>query len=202
RVSSRLADKFGLADPTAAIGKTDADFFTPEHAEQARADEQAVMQTGVPILDKVEKETWSEHDDTWCSTTKLPLRDINGDTIGTFGISRDITEHKRAEANLARERDLLKTIIDNIPDLIFIKDRAGRFVAVNNAMLRVLNVKTTEEVIGKTDFDFSPPELAANYVADDQLVMRSGEPLIDHEEFAPDPDGNEVWLLTTKVPLR
>ena len=202
RVSSGLADKFGLADPTVAIGKTDADFFTPEHAEQARADEQSVMQTGIPILDKVEKETWSEHEDTWCSTTKLPLRDSNGNTIGTFGISRDITAHKRAEASLAQERDLLKTIIDNVPDLIFIKDRAGRFVAVNAAMLRVLQVKSVEEVIGKTDFDFSPPELAANYVADDQVVMRSGEPMIDHEESAPDVNGNAAWLLTTKVPLR
>jgi PAS domain S-box-containing protein len=202
RVSSGLADKFGLADPNVAIGKTDADFFTPEHAEQARRDEQEVMRLGEPILDKVEKETWSEHEDTWCSTTKLPLRDSSGAIIGTFGISRDITEHKRAEANLARERDLLKTIIDNVPDLIFIKDRAGRFVAVNAAMLRVLQVETEEEVIGKTDFDFSPPELAANYVADDQMVMRSGQPMIDHEEFAPDPGGNEVWLLTTKVPLR
>ncbi len=202
RVSSGLAEKFGLADPSVAIGKTDADYFTKEHAEQARRDEQEVMRTGEPILDKVEKETWSQHEDTWCSTTKLPLRDSNGQTIGTFGISRDITEHIRAEANLARERDLLKTIIDNVPDLIFIKDRAGRFVAVNAAMLRVLNVETEEEVLGKTDFDFSPPELAANYVADDQTVMRSGQPMIDQEEFAPDPAGDEVWLLTTKVPLR
>ncbi|MDA1054038.1 MAG: PAS domain-containing protein [Planctomycetota bacterium] len=202
RVSSGLADKFGLANPHDAIGKTDADYFTQEHAEQARLDEQEVMRTGTPILDKVEKETWSKHDDTWCSTTKLPLRNSNGETIGTFGISRDITEYKRAQANLARERDLLKTIIDNVPDLIFIKDRAGRFVAVNAAMLRVLDVETEDEVIGKTDFDFSPPELAANYVADDQLVMRSGQAMIDHEEYAPDPAGNEVWLLTTKVPLR
>ncbi|MEO8494415.1 MAG: PAS domain-containing protein [Planctomycetota bacterium] len=202
RVSSGLAKKFGITNPNDAIGKSDADFFTTEHAEQARRDEQEVIRTGEPILDKVEKETWSEHEDTWCSTTKLPLRNSNGETIGTFGISRDITEFKRAQAHLARERDLLKTIIDNIPDLIFIKDRAGRFVAVNAAMLRVLNVKAEEEVIGKTDFDFSPPELAANYVADDQMVMRSGKPMIDHEEFAPDPDGNEVWLLTTKVPLR
>ena len=201
RVSSGLADKFGLADPNVAIGKTDADFFTLEHAEQARNDEQEVMRTGNPILDKVEKETWSKHDDTWCSSTKIPLRDGSGAIIGTFGISRDITEHKRAEASLARERDLLKTIIDNIPDLIFIKDRAGRFVAVNAAMLRVLQVDTLEEVIGKTDFDFSPPELAANYVADDQMVMRSAKPMIDQEEAARDAKGNEIWLLTTKVPL-
>jgi len=202
RVSSGLADKFGLTNPSDAIGKTDADYFTQEHAEQARRDEQEVMRTGEPILDQVEKETWSEHDDTWCSTTKLPLRNNNSETIGTFGISRDITEYKRAQANLARERDLLKTIIDNIPDLIFIKDRAGRFVAVNAAMLRILQVEFDAEVIGKTDFDFSPPELAANYVADDQMVMRSGQAMIDHEEVAADPHGNEVWLLTTKVPLR
>ena len=202
RVSSGLAEKFGLQDPNDALGKTDADFFTDEHAEQALRDEQEVMRTGEPILDKLEKETWSDQEDTWSSTTKLPLLDSSGNIIGTFGISRDITAHTQAEANLAHERDLLKTIIDNVPDLIFIKDRAGRFVAVNAAMLRVLKVNSDEEVIGKTDFDFSPPELAANYVADDQMVMRSGEPMIDQEEVSPVADGGEAWLLTTKVPLR
>ena len=121
--------------------------------------------------------------------------------IGTFGISRDVTQQIRAEQELARERDLLKTIIDNVPDLIYVKDRAGRFVTANAALLRLLQLNSTDELVGKTDYDFSPPELACNYVADDQIVMRSGQPLLDREESHQAEDGTPICLLTTKVPL-
>ena len=202
RTSRGLAAKFGLTDPNDVIGKSDADFFSDEHAQQALADEQEIIRTGEPILGKEEKETWSGHEDTWCLTTKLPLKDSDGKVIGTFGISRDITAQKQAEAELARERDLLKTIINNVPDMIFVKDRVGRFIALNAALLRIFGVSSPEEVVGKTDYDFWPPELACNYVADDQIVMRSGEALVGQEESSRDPDGKDVWLLTTKVPLR
>ncbi len=202
RVSRGLAEKFGLADPEDAIGLTDADFFDAEHAAQSRAEEQEVMKTGTAILAKIEKETWQGGGETWCSTTKLPLYDEAGKVIGTFGISRDITESKRAETELGRERDLLRTIINNLPDLIFVKDRAGRFVTVNTSLARIMGAESVEEVVGKTDYDFVPPELACNYVADDQWVMRSAGPLIDQEELNKDPDGNPLWVLTTKVPLR
>jgi len=202
RTSRALARKFGLSDPKLTEGKSDADFFSPEHAQQALADEQAVMRTGQPILDKVEKETWDGQEDTWCSTSKLPLRDPSGKVIGTFGVSRDITAQKRAAAELAQERDLLKTVINNVPDLIYVKDRAGRFLAVNRSLQRVLGVESSDDAAGKTDYDFSPPELACNYVADDQNVMREGHSLIDKEEMALDADGKPVWLMTTKVPLR
>ncbi|MFG0254693.1 MAG: PAS domain-containing protein, partial [Rhodopirellula sp. JB053] len=100
RVSRAMAEKFGYHDPQEIIAKSDADIFTLEHAEQARKDELEVIETGVPLVDRVERETWPERDDTWCMTTKMPLVDEDGDTIGTFGISRDITALKRSEAAL------------------------------------------------------------------------------------------------------
>ena len=202
RVSQGLAEKFGLSDPKEAIGKTDFDFFTKEHASQALADEQAVMNSGEPILSKVERETWNTHEETWCSTTKLPMRDSAGKIIGTFGISRDVTDLKRAETELEHERDLLKTIINNVPDMIFVKDRHGRFITANAALLKALGVESLDQLKGKHDYDFLPPELACNYVADDQIVMRSGEPQYNHEEASRDTKGNVAWLLTSKVPLR
>jgi PAS domain S-box-containing protein len=202
RVSRGLAAKFQLSSPDDAIGKSDADFFTEEHAQQALADEQELMRTGEPILGKVERETWKGQEATWCSTTKLPLHDREGRVVGTFGISRDVTEQIRAETELERERDLLKTIINNVPDIIFVKDRAGRFVTANDALIGALGANKLEGLIGKTDYDFSPPELACNYVADDQQVMRTGEPLLDQEEEATNRDGEVIWQLTTKVPLR
>ncbi len=201
RLSRSCARKFSLTDPDQAIGKSDADFFGPEHAKQARLDERRVMETGEAILGKIEQETYADQDDTWCSTTKVPLKDQSGNTIGTFGISRDVSEQKRAEQELARERDLLKTIIDNVPDLIYVKDRAGRFVTANASLLRSLNLGSLTEIKGKTDYDYSPAEMACNYVTDDQNVMRRGEALVDREESHRGKGGAPVWLLTTKVPL-
>ncbi|MCM2372903.1 PAS domain-containing hybrid sensor histidine kinase/response regulator [Aporhodopirellula aestuarii] len=100
RVSQAMAEKFGYQDVDEIIGKTDADIFTPEHAEQARQDELNVIETGVPLVDRVERETWRDQEDTWCMTTKMPLIDESGEPIGTFGISRDITALKRSEAAL------------------------------------------------------------------------------------------------------
>ncbi len=202
RISRAHAKLFRLTDPADAVGKSDADFFGIDHARSALADERRIMKTGEAIIAQVERETWPDREDTWCSSTKLPLRDPQGKIIGTFGISRDVTQQIRAEQELARERDLLKTITNNIPDLIYVKDRYGRFVTGNTALLGLFNLETVEEIVGKTDYDFLPAELACNYVTDDQNVIRSGTPLIDQEESAQDVNGQERWLLTTKVPLR
>ncbi len=104
RISKGQARKFGVTDPDDILGKTDADIFSAEHAEQARRDELEIMRTEKPLLSKVEKETWPDGPDTWCSTTKMPLRDQDGDVVGTFGISRDITELVLAEEALRKAK--------------------------------------------------------------------------------------------------
>ena len=100
-VNRAMAALFGLEDPADVLGKTDADLFAPEHAQAALRDEQEILRTGQPLVNMEEKETWPDGHETWVSTTKLPLRDPNGHIIGTFGLSRDITEKKRAEEKLA-----------------------------------------------------------------------------------------------------
>jgi PAS domain S-box-containing protein len=89
-------DKFGLDDPALALGKSDFDFFTDEHARQAFDDEQQIMRTGQPMT-KEEKETRPDGNVTWALSTKMPMRDEQGNVVGTFGISRDITARRRAE---------------------------------------------------------------------------------------------------------
>ena len=114
RINKAHADTFGLLKPDEAIGKTDYDFFTEEHARGAWQDEQAIIKTGNPLI-KEEKETWKDRPDTWVSTVKLPLLDKEGHTVGTFGISNNITERKTAETELlkakekAEESDRLKS---------------------------------------------------------------------------------------------
>jgi PAS domain S-box-containing protein len=101
RVSKSQADRFGLGDPAQAIGKTDFDFFTEEHARPAYEDEQTIIRTGQPIS-KEERETWADQPDSWVLTAKFPLRDEANRTVGTFGVSVDITARKQAEFEMER----------------------------------------------------------------------------------------------------
>ena len=116
-------------------------------------------------------------------------------------LQQEITERRRTDEALAEERKLLRTLIDNLPDYIFVKDTESRFVINNIAHARVLGATTPEELVGKTDFDFFPQELARQYYADEQEIIWSGQPLINREEFTIDQNGRKQWLLTSKVPL-
>jgi diguanylate cyclase (GGDEF)-like protein/PAS domain S-box-containing protein len=117
RVSRSLAKWMGLADPLEAIGCTDADFFAPEHAEKARSDEDVVLRTGRPIVGVEEREVWPDGRETWVSTTKAPLRNRQGQVIGIFGMSRDITARKAAEALVAAQAAKLAEQADVLRDL-------------------------------------------------------------------------------------
>jgi sigma-B regulation protein RsbU (phosphoserine phosphatase) len=210
-INQAQAKRFGLADPHLAAGKSDADFFTPEHAQQSLTDEQRVMQAGQPLVGFEEKETWPDGRVTWVSSTKMPLRDRAGRVFGTFGISRDITEHRRMEqvlaertAELSKERLLLRTLIDNLPDYVYAKDAEGRFIVANAGVSRQMGFSSPNEIIGKSDFDLFPHELATRYHAEEQKIIRSGEGLYNHEGPSVDASKKEKnrWVSTTKVPLR
>ncbi len=107
-VSRACSEWHGFKDPGDMIGKSDGDLFSTEHADAALADEREIIRTGNPIVDYEEKETRPDSEDTWASTTKMPLRDAEGQIIGTFGISRDITEKKRAAEKLAQLAEELR----------------------------------------------------------------------------------------------
>jgi PAS domain S-box-containing protein len=109
RINKALAQRFGLSNPAQAAGKSDADFFTNEHAAQSLDDERRIMHTGQPIVGIEEKETWPDGRTTWASTTKMPFRDNDRRVAGTFGISRDITRRKEAQAELARAKEAAET---------------------------------------------------------------------------------------------
>ncbi len=111
-------------------------------------------------------------------------------------------ERKNAERELVEERNLLRTLIDNLPDYIYAKDTKSRFVLSNIATAREVGAKNPDELIGKTDFDFFPHNLAERYHSDEKSVLESGQSLINREELVIDHAGNRLWVLTTKVPLR
>jgi PAS domain S-box-containing protein len=133
--------------------------------------------------------------------TRLIFRE--GKPVGVQGIARDITARKRAEAALAQERNLLHTLFDHLPDSVWIKDTESRFVMGNLGVTRHVGAATPEEIIGKSDFDFFPKDLAEQYYADEQQDVRSGQPLLNREEIVEDQTtGKRLWNLVTKVPLR
>ncbi len=101
----------------------------------------------------------------------------------------------------AREHHLLRTLIDNLPDYVYVKDSEGRFMLGNMAVARQVGVNSPDELVGKTDFDFFPRELAERYRAEEQEMIRSGQGLYGHEGPTIDA-GRERWVLTDKVPLR
>jgi PAS domain S-box-containing protein len=113
-VNMALAKHSGLDDPQQAIGKTDFDLFTEEHAKLAAQDEREVMRTGQPIIGKVEKEMLRDGRISWALTTKMPLPGEEGETIGIFGISRDISELKQAEQKLIEINTRLTTAVDDL----------------------------------------------------------------------------------------
>jgi PAS domain S-box-containing protein len=139
----------------------------------------------------------------WLLTTKLPLRDENNQIIGLVGIGKDITIRKQFEEYLQNEHNLLRTLIDNLPDYISIKDTEGRFVVVNMAVARQIGFNSPNELLGKTDFDLFPRELADRYFADEQKIIQSGRGLYEYEGPTIDKskEDKDRWVTTIKVPL-
>jgi len=131
-----------------------------------------------------------------------PLFDDAGEVVHVIAVCRDITERRQAENSLEQERNLLRTLIDNLPDCIYVKDAQGRFIAANLTSARIMGAATPNDLIGKTDSDFYPPELAAEYRADEDKLMQSGQPLVNKSEPRLDSTGNPRTLLTTKIPLK
>jgi PAS domain S-box-containing protein len=116
-------------------------------------------------------------------------------------IFNDITDRRQAEVQRAAEQNLLRTLIDNVPDSIYVKDTARRYLITNKANLKRLRLAEETQARGKTVFDFFPEEHAALYDSDDCAVLASRTPILDREEPYRDADGDLRYFSTTKVPL-
>lgn len=202
QINKAKARRSGLKDPADAVGKTDFDFFPEEHARKAQADERKLMDSGQSLIGQEEKLVWPDGTATWVSTTKVPLRDIDGNVIGTFGLSRDITERKRAETDLDYERYLLLMLMESLPDSIYFKDARNRFLRISRGLATKFGLSDPAEAVGKTDFDFFTREHAQQAAIDEQELMRSGKPMLNQEERETWIDGRVTWVATTKLPLR
>ncbi len=135
----------------------------------------------------------------WLEIHAAPLHDASGAITALLGIARDVTERRLAREALAAERNLLRTVIDNLPDRIRVKDRGLRFILANTAWLRV-RAPGREEVTGLRNSDLLPADMAARVEAEDRAVLESGTPSRPREVMD-EAAGNTRWYVTSKMPL-
>jgi PAS domain S-box-containing protein len=131
---------------------------------------------------------------------RLILND-RGEVAQMVGIIQDITERKLAEEALTAERTLLRAVVDLLPDRIYVKDTQSRFLLGNEAVAQRMGAASPADLIGKSDAEFFPPQIAAEFRADELEVLK-GVPLINKEESADRTDGAPEMILTTKLPLK
>ncbi|MBI5033765.1 MAG: PAS domain-containing protein [Chloroflexi bacterium] len=187
--------------PDDLLGKSDADVFPPDLAAKYLADEQALLHSEKPLLNFEEPTQDAAGNRKWLSTSKIPFRDENGKIAGFVGKGQDITARKELEQALERERNILRAVIDAIPDHIYVKDTGSRFLMINAAQSHAMELESYKQAVGKSDYDFMARDQADKFRADEQDIIRSGKPLWNQERVIVDPDGKKRWMATSKVPL-
>jgi PAS domain S-box-containing protein len=169
-ITNSHARQFGLSDPAEALGKTDFDFYTEEHARPAFEAEQKIIATGQPVMDLEEKETWQKDGRvTWVKTTKMPLLDRAGQIIGTFGISTDVTEHKQLEGALREANEYLENLINYANAPIIVWDPTFRITRFNHAFESLTGLRSAQ-VLGQSLELLFPPDQAQ---ASMQLIRKT-----------------------------
>lgn len=198
--------------PEEILGHTIYDFMPPELAEQRERDDRSVLLGGKP-LEQIEESRFRGGEHRFIQVIKLPIFDANGRVIGLQGMFWDITEIKLAEervrqanVELARSqielRDseaLYHSLVETLPQNIFRKDLQERFTFANQQFCKTLG-KPLAEIVGKTDYDFFPQQLAAKYQQDDASVMKSGRSFEVVEEHVLH-TGEKLYVQVVKTPL-
>ena len=198
------AISFGLDDPDQLIGKTDFDFFSEQAARQAYEDEQTIIRTGQPIL-KEEKLTRKNNSDVWFSAYKLPLYDNSGNIVGTFGISRDITDRKRMESENQVIYEIAQgvTTTSNLDDLLkLIHKSLGKVVYAENCFVALYDQETGLFSFPYFVDKFDPtPSSASMGKSCTSYVLKNKKPfLLSQELFDRLVEQNEVELVGSNSP--
>ena len=198
RFANQTAEKtFGVRD--GLLGKNLGEFT--DEAEFARIREETARRK------RGEKSTYiivirrPDGERRQLSVIATPQFDNHRNFTGTIGIFQDITEQTRLQQSLQRERNLLLTLINTFPDHIYLRDRENRFVLANKAVAEWMGAGDPAFLEGKRDSDFYPSQIAAQFAADDRLILEEGKSIINQERLDTSVSGIRRWVMTTKVPL-
>jgi PAS domain S-box-containing protein len=183
--------------PEQMIGKTFAEVFSPEAAEPLAAHDRQVIATGEPIQ-ALESVPVGGETRTFLSV-KFPMRDAGGRVLGVGAICTDVTDWKRAEAALEAERVRLRTLIDTLPALVWLKDPEGAYLACNRRFAEMVGVPESE-LLGRTADDLLPAASAAAVRDHDRAAIAQGGPIVREEQFSFF-DGRVVLHESTKTPM-
>lgn len=219
---NEVSGKIFNQKPSDLIGKKITNFFPKENSAHQLANIRRVFETGKPV--EVESVTAFPGGSMWLDTWLAPLRDEKGKIKAVFGVSRNVTDRKKTEEALERIKNELenqvfirtaelrkanvdlqasqkrqRALLDSISDLAWLKDASGCFIAVNQMFADQCG-KLPDDIVGKTDFDVWPEELASRYVADDQAVMKSRK-VKRVEEPLSNSMGRRIWIETVKRPI-
>jgi len=137
----------------------------------------------------------------WEFASISAVKNPAGEIVNFLAIKEDITERKLTEETLQNERALFRTIIDLIPDAVYVKDLQGRKIIANPKEVQLVGLGSENEILFKSDFDLYPSELAKQTYEEDQFVIQSGKPILNYEGSIIDQDGKIHSLLGSKVPL-
>ena len=134
--------------------------------------------------------------------TITPMLDSAGRVCNFIAVKQDITQRKQYQEALAREHGLLQTLMDNLPDCIYVKDTQSRFLRVNRAQAALCGFRSPEESLGKTDLDCFPPAFARQNLEEELLLYATGNPILDQVRILKTPSGESIWMSATKAPIR
>jgi two-component system, sensor histidine kinase and response regulator len=179
------------------IGKTDQEIFPQANAAAYQENDRRVLATGIPI--EVEEPVQQDDGLHIYISNKFALTDAQGRHYAVGGISTDVTELKKAERAVRDAEARYSSLVESLPLRAWSKDLQGRFTLANQGWLQSHN-KELDEIVGKTDFDFSPPHLAAKYQRDDRRVAESRQVFEDVEEFQGG-DGRKKYIQVLKAPM-
>ena len=173
-VNSQFAQLLGVPKEE-LIGKTDFDLYPSDVAERYRREDRQVMRRGT-LFEDVERSDSSDGV-RFMRVRKSPVRDKSGTTIGTQAFFWDATDQQTAANETSHEREMLRTLMNSLPDHIYLKDSQGRYVMVNEAVCQALGVTASDDVVGKINLDFISGDQARQELRDDNIVLALNEAL-------------------------
>lgn len=198
-----FAATVGLKSQTDILWKNDFDFQYPTNeAENFRADDVEVMNTGIAKLHIEEMRRQPDGSVVWSDTNKIPLRDSGGKTIGVLGVITDITERRLAQESLKESEQMLQYVLDNFPGLVYWKDTQSRYLGCNHLFALGAGFSNSSEIINKTDYDL--PWIkndADDYIANDNEVINSAKEILHKLETQQQANNKVSWFDTSKIPL-
>ncbi|MBW8332048.1 MAG: PAS domain S-box protein [Prolixibacteraceae bacterium] len=178
-----------------------AGFIHPDYREEMVAYHEYVIKERLPFEHEYKIVRISDGVERWVYGTGKLEFDEKGNPVRMHGAIQDITERKQDLEAIQNERQLLRTLIDHLPDPIYVKDNEGRKLLANRADLENIGVLDESEVLGKSALEIFNTEIGYRDYEDDLIVIEKGEAVINREEIFVDKNGKKRWLLTTKVPI-